>query len=47
MSTSTKIAIVIVFVAEIVALAYISHYEGWKKGFQDGWCHAQPTQTRC
>lgn len=47
MSTSTKIAIVILFMAELVAGSVILHYEGWKKGYQEGWCHAQPKGTRC
>ncbi len=47
MSTSTKIAVAILFVAELVAGGIIIHHEGWKKGFQEGWCHAQPKSVRC
>lgn len=47
MSTSTKIGVVILLVAELLAIGYILHYEGWKKGFQEGWCKAQPTYVRC
>jgi hypothetical protein len=47
MSTSTKVAIVIAWIAAILAIGKIIHYEGWKSGFQEGWCHAQPSHTRC
>lgn len=47
MSKPEKIVLVIGLVLELAAIGYILHYEGWKKGFQEGWCKAQPVYVRC
>ena len=47
MSTSSKIIIVIGWVFALAALGKIIHYEGWKQGYKEGACDAQPKLTDC
>ena len=47
MSKFTKVCIVVGLVVELGFVGYILHYAGWKKGFQEGWCKAQPAYVRC